>query len=263
MEATSDFFQWWFTAGNIGGWIAFLVLALIAIAWLVYDSQTRRVRAAGWILGAILPALLLLPSAWMGLSLEAQVRMQDSLELFFYLGLVGGIVPVVVAVGYLITYKDTRGCERGHIYDASLAECPVCAQERARQAPAQVPAPPPAPRPGPTPRRERAAPPPPPPKPKANAWLVDERADRTHRLNQGDTRVGRGKEVNDLVFADKAVSREHMLIREEHGHFTLYDRGSRTGTLVNGSRVESPLLLAHDDIIEIGDTRLRFITSRQ
>jgi hypothetical protein len=32
---------------------------------------------------------------------------------------------------------------------------------------------------------------------------------------------------------------------------------------VNGNRVEGPLLLlAHDDEIEIGDARLRFVTSR-
>lgn len=257
MEATSGFFQWWYEMGGIGGWILFLLLAIAAIAWLIYDSQTRRIRAVGWLMGAILPALLLLPSAFVGLSPDTAERLQGSLELFFYLGLVGGIVPLVVAVGYYITYKDTRGCEKGHIYDASLPECPVCAHERSQAVP-----------PPPRPVRERPEPrppepPPPPSKPKASAWLVDQATNRTHQLNQGDTRVGRGKQVNDLVLADKAVSREHLLIREEHGHFTLYDRGSKTGTLVNGRRVESPLLLAHNDAIEIGDTRLRFVTSRQ
>jgi hypothetical protein len=260
MEATSGFFQWWYEAWGIGGWVIFMLLDIAAIAWLIYDSQTRNIRAVGWLLGTILPALLLLPSAWLGLSPAAQVRMQDSLELFFYLGLVGGIVPIVVAVGYFVTYQNTRGCENGHIYDASLAECPICAQERARQAPVPPPPPPPV-------RIQEDAPPPPPPpppaKPKASAWLVDEGANRTYQLNQGDTRVGRGRQANDLVFVDKAVSREHLLIREEHGHFTLYDRGSKTGTHVNGRRMDSPLLLAHDDVIEIGDTRLRFITSRQ
>jgi pSer/pThr/pTyr-binding forkhead associated (FHA) protein len=64
------------------------------------------------------------------------------------------------------------------------------------------------------------------------------------------------------VLADKAVSREHILIREENERFTLYDRGSKTGTLVNDRRVEYPVLLEHDDLIVIGDTRLRFVIGR-
>ena len=71
MEATSGFFQWWFTAWGIGGWVVFFLLALAAITWLIYDTQTRRIRAVGWLMGAILPALLLLPSAYVGLSPES------------------------------------------------------------------------------------------------------------------------------------------------------------------------------------------------
>jgi pSer/pThr/pTyr-binding forkhead associated (FHA) protein len=122
----------------------------------------------------------------------------------------------------------------------------------------------PPPPPPPVKEREGTAPPPPPPpkkQPKVNAWLVEAGTNRSHQLNQGDTRIGRAKD-NEVVFYDKAVSREHMLIREDRGHFTLYDRGAKTGTYVNGNRVEAPVLLAHDDEIEIGDTRLRFITSR-
>jgi hypothetical protein len=258
MPATGSFFQWWFTQWGIGGWVVFLIIAVAAIAWLIYDAQTRRIRAVGWLMGAILSALLLLPSAYYSLSPGAQFQMQDLREVFFYLGLIGGIVPLVVAVGYTITYQGMRGCEMGHVYDASLAECPECAEGQ------QVVTPPPPP----TYEHVREVPPPPPPppppsKPKANAWLVDERANRTYQLNQGDTRVGRSKQANDIVFTDKAVSREHMLIREERGHFTIYDRGARSGTYVNGRRLEGPMLLAHDDVIKVGDTRLRFITSRR
>jgi len=261
MTVTSEFFQWWFTAWNIGGWAVFFLFAIAAIAWIIYDTATRRVRAIGWLMGAILPVLLLLPSALASISLDARAQMQNLLEIFFYLGLIGSIVPIVVAVGYGITYKDLRGCERGHTYEASLAECPICAQERPVYAP--PPARPPYREPEPvTVPPPRPARPPRPPRPKANAWLVDEQANRTYQLQQGDTRIGRGKQANDIVFTDKAISREHVLIREEQGHFTLYDRASKTGTYVNGRRLEGPLLLAHDDVIGIGDTRLRFITSR-
>ncbi len=264
MTVTSQFFQWWFTAWNIGGWVVFFLFAIAAIAWIIYDTVTRRVRAAGWLIGAILPALLLLPSALAGVSLTVRAQMQNLLEIFFYVGLVGSIVPIVVAVGYGITYKGMRGCERGHIYDASLSECPVCAQERqAYPPPAPIPQPvypgPPEPVTVPPSRPPTRTPP---PKAKANAWLVDGQTNRTYQLNQGDTRIGRRKQDNDIVFTDRAVSKEHVLIREEQGHFTIYDRASKTGTYVNGRRLEGPLLLAHDDVIEIGDTRLQFITSR-
>lgn len=263
MTVTSQFFQWWFTAWNIGGWVVFFLFAIGAIAWIIYDTATRRVQAVGWLIGAILPALLLLPSALAGVSLTIRAQMQNLLETFFYVGLVGSVVPIVVAVGYGITYKGMRGCERGHIYEAAMDECPVCAQERQAYAPPPPPPQPvyrerepvtePPPRPSRPPRRDR---------PKTNAWLVDEQTDRTYQLFQGDTRIGRGKQANDVVFTDKSVSREHVLIREEQGHFTVYDRASKTGTYVNSRRLEGGLLLVHDDVIEIGDTRLRFITSR-
>jgi hypothetical protein len=259
MTATSDFFKWWYEAWGIGGWVVFLLVAVAAMAWLIYDTQTRRIRAVGWLMGAILPILLMLPSAVFGFSETTRADKQNLQEVFFYLGLIGGIVPIVVAVGYAVTYQGMRGCDRGHIFQASLGECPTCAQERA---PVASPSPPVY-----QPIRERETIPPvsplPPVKPKTNAWLVEEGTNRTHQLNQGDTRVGRGKQANDLVFTDKAVSREQFLIREEKGHFTIYDRGSKSGTYVNGNRMDRPLLLAHDDVIEIGDTRLRFITSRR
>lgn len=264
MQATSSFFRWWFEAWGIGGWVVFLLLVIAAIAWLIYDSQTRRIAAVGWLMGAILPSLLLLPSAILGFSPAARVQMQNLQEIFFYFGLIGGIVPIVVAAGYFITYRGTRGCERGHVYDATLPECPVCAQERIREAPPVSRMPIPIPDREDL-RRERAemAGPRRPPKPAANAWLVEEGTNRTYQLNVGDTRIGRNRQINDIVLADTAVSREHLLVREDAGHFTLYDRGSKTGSLLNGRRVDSPLLLAHDDCIEIGNTRLRFVTSRR
>jgi pSer/pThr/pTyr-binding forkhead associated (FHA) protein len=74
-------------------------------------------------------------------------------------------------------------------------------------------------------------------------------------------RLGRTKH-KDVASSDGAVSREHLLIRKDRGHFTLYDWEAKAGPYVNGNRVEGPLLLAHDDEIEIGDARLRFVTSR-
>ncbi len=257
MEATNSFFIWWFEQWGIGGWVIFFLVAVAAIAWTIYDSQSRRIRASGWLMGVILPALLLIPSVIFGFSLTTRDQLQNLQETFFYIGLIGGIVPVVVAVGYGITYQGMRGCEHGHIYEAALGVCPICAPAPVDPVPVHHPAP------VRTPSVSPPVSPAPPAKPPANAWLLDEGANRTHQLNQGDTRVGRGTRANDIVLSDRAVSREHILIREDHGHFTIYDRGAKTGTYVNGRRLEGPLMLAHDDLIEIGDTRLRFVTSRR
>ena len=259
MDATNTFFIWWFEQWGIGGWVIFFLLAVAAIAWMIYDSQSRQIRASGWLMGAILPALLLLPSVIFGFAPTTRDQLQNLRETFFYIGLIGGIVPVVVTVGYLITYQGMRGCRQGHIYEAVLGECPLCAE--AQQPPPPPPYPPESPqRRGP--REEYSAGPPPVSKPKAHGWLLDEGANRTHQLNKGDTRIGRSARANDIALSDRAVSREHILLREQGGHFTIYDRGSKTGTFVNSRRLDAPLLLAHDDVIEIGDTRLRFVTSR-
>ncbi len=265
MTATSQFFEWWFTAWNIGGWVVPFFLSIAAIAWLIFDTNNRRIRAIGWVMGAILPLLFILPSAYVGLSPVAMLRLQNLLELIFYLGLVGGIVPLIVAVGYTITYQGMRGCIHGHIYEASIPECPFCAQERVAAMPPMPvqPAPVAAPFPAAAPRASAPPPMATPARARANAWLVDERTHQNHQLCQGDTRVGRGKQNNDIVIADSAISREHILIREEHEHYTVFDRGSKTGTYVNEQRLEGPLLLVHDDVIEIGDTRLRFVTARR
>ncbi len=83
---------------------------------------------------------------------------------------------------------------------------------------------------------------------------------REFRLYRGDVRIGRRREGNDVALAgDPTLSREHALIREEHGYFTLFDRGSATGTLVNGHRVGQPVLLEHGDQITMGNTKLRFV----
>lgn len=257
MDVTNTFFTWWFEEWGIGGWVIFFLLAVAAIAWVIYDSQSRRIRETGWKMGTILPALLLVPSVIFGFSPETRSQLGNLRETFFYIGLIGGIVPVVVAVGYAITYQGIRGCEHGHLFDARLGACPTC-----EQAAGPGPLPPPVPSPA-VRERHPERPPIPPARPKANAWLLDEGANRTHQLNQGDTKVGRSTRVNDIVISDRAVSREHILIREDQGHCTLWDRGAKTGTFLNGRRLEGPLMLAHDDVIEIGDSRLRFVTSRR
>ena len=240
MKSADAIFNWWFHGvGGLGGWVLFLILVIAAIVYVFVDATQRKVSAIGWKLGAALPILLLFPSlVWRFSSHEVRASLRDLQEIFFILGIVGGIVPVASAIGYAVNYMGYTPPE------------PTDFQEEVYRRPPREPR-----------RPVSVEGPAPPPRPHANAWLVEAGTNRNHQLFQGDTRLGRSKQ-NDIAFTDPAVSREHALIREERGHFTIYDRGAKTGVYINGKRLRQPMLLDHGDEIEMGDTRLRFVTAR-
>ncbi len=91
---------------------------------------------------------------------------------------------------------------------------------------------------------------------------MDQASNSNYQLLAGDTRVGRDPD-GDIVLDDPSASRDHLLIRMDGDTFTLYDRGSRSGTLVNGQRVTGPCLLHHGDVITAGDTELDLVTGKQ
>jgi hypothetical protein len=262
MTATDRFFSWYFEGlSGLGGWFIFLLLAAAAVIWLLYDSSSRRLPALGWRLGAILIACLLLPTVlWRFTSGDTRLSLEPFREATFYLGLLGGVIPPVVAVGYFVTFRGLVGCPQGHVYDRSLGQCPDAshypAQAQSAAGPYASPAQP-APVSGPVPTA-----PPPAAKPKAHAWLVADDG-RTYQLNLSLTTLGRSSQNDIALSGDSTVGREHAKIHEQNGRFRITDLGSTNGTRVNGRRVKEPLLLEPDDVIEMGDnTRLRFVTSR-
>ncbi len=69
--------------------------------------------------------------------------------------------------------------------------------------------------------------------------------------------IGRGLD-NDVVLTDIAVSRKHFDLRFEDGAWIIVDRGSGNGTVVNGNVEDNAFMLAHGDMIEIGNTVFRY-----
>lgn len=69
--------------------------------------------------------------------------------------------------------------------------------------------------------------------------------------------IGRSEE-RDVVMPDPAASRHHVSIYVDNGRYTLKDMGSANGVFVNAVRVRE-CLLAHNDVIRIGNTELRFV----
>ncbi len=241
MVGTSQFFSWYFDGlGGIGGWVIFLIFYIAAAVWHIYDSQTRELNVPGWRLGVLLPGLLLLPTLlYRFAGADTQTSLLRYKELFFYMGLLGGITPVMVAVGYWVTFRGLTGKQ--------FASPPDPTPE-----PVLEPSPPPSvPEPVPEPQAAPA-------RPMVNAWLIDSTTKQSHQLYVGDTRIGRSRSRNDIVVSHPTVSREHVLIREDEGHFTIYDRGAASGILLNGRRVGAPEMLAHGDIIVIGDVEFKF-----
>lgn len=266
MTATNEFFLWYYGGVNLlGGWIIFLLVAVAAVAWLIYDSASRRIPAIGWRMGAILCAGLLLPTFLLRFSSgETQESLLQFLEIFFYLGVLGGVVPLVVALGYFITYRGLAVCDKGHLYESTLGSCPFCAQAAPAAMPVmQVYQPASASTPPPARPAERAASAPlPARRDTVPAWLVDAESSREYQLFKDATTIGRGSSNDIQITGNTQLSREHALIRENGGRFMLIDRGSALGVKVNGRRLTSSLHLEPNDEIELAGTRLRFVTAK-
>ena len=76
-------------------------------------------------------------------------------------------------------------------------------------------------------------------------------------MDQSRLLVGRS-EHNDISLPSKVVSRHHaLLLRSGHATF-LMDLNSTNGVFVNSKRTTSHFLI-HDDVISIGNHRIKFI----
>ncbi len=73
-------------------------------------------------------------------------------------------------------------------------------------------------------------------------------------LQEGENGIGRGID-NDVILADVAVSRRHLIVIREGSTLRLRDLGSGNGTTVNGRRAAS-MVLSEGDRLELGESIL-------
>jgi pSer/pThr/pTyr-binding forkhead associated (FHA) protein len=79
-------------------------------------------------------------------------------------------------------------------------------------------------------------------------------------LDRGIERVSVGRLPNcELALPwDGEVSRAHALLEQVGGAWTLEDRGSSNGTLVNTARIIGPCVLHDGDVVRVGRTQIIF-----
>lgn len=80
-------------------------------------------------------------------------------------------------------------------------------------------------------------------------------------INNKTITIGRQEGCN-FELSDKTVSNKHCQLVFRSGHFTVIDLGSLNKTRVNGE-VYVQKNLFHEDVISIGQTKIRFLWENQ
>jgi hypothetical protein len=70
------------------------------------------------------------------------------------------------------------------------------------------------------------------------------------------TSIGRSP-TNTVPVPDTYASAQHTLLTWREGQWWLEDRGSRNGTLLNGTRIDGPTVVSAGDVIGVGRTQLK------
>lgn len=270
MTATNAFFLWFYYGiSGLGGWVIFLLFGLTSIVLIIYNSGSRRLSALGWKMAVIITAGLILPAIIYRFMTDPNNPLLSPLAGFaepaFYLGVLGGLLPIVLVVGYYVSFQGMSGCPRGMhaAYESVLGQCPECAvMDRPAPQPVYV-SPPVREYPRSNEGSGGSAVPMRPSKRKVQAWLVTEKG-KNYQLYEHETTIGRLSSNDIYLVGDDTVSRQHAKIMEENGRFKLYDLGAKGLTRVNKQVVRGPVLLEPDDEIRFGDnTVLRFVGSNR
>ena len=70
------------------------------------------------------------------------------------------------------------------------------------------------------------------------------------------TSIGRSP-ANTISIPEPYASAQHSLLTLREGQWWVEDRGSRNGTLLNGTRITGPTVVSAGDVIGVGRTQLK------
>jgi hypothetical protein len=111
------------------------------------------------------------------------------------------------------------------------------------------------PEPSPAPVAEPAVKGATPAKTKMKATLIESSTGQRFTLSFKQTTLGRATH-NHVVSKEITVSRQHAMIQETDGQYTLHDQASRHGTKVDGTLVTDPVVLKNQSQIVLGDAAI-------
>jgi pSer/pThr/pTyr-binding forkhead associated (FHA) protein len=66
--------------------------------------------------------------------------------------------------------------------------------------------------------------------------------------------------TNDIVFHEEFLSRHHAEISYEDGRYVVFDKGSTSGTYVNGKKIEK-CILNSGDLISFANINIMFVNN--
>lgn len=89
----------------------------------------------------------------------------------------------------------------------------------------------------------------------SKAYLVID--NQVFSLKEDTTTIGRSLE-NDIVLHDPTISRRHLDVVEIAGDFWLVDKGSTSGTYLNGKQINKAQL-RNGDVIMISQVMAKFV----
>jgi hypothetical protein len=81
---------------------------------------------------------------------------------------------------------------------------------------------------------------------------------RIVQMESDEISVGRADD-NDIVLAERNVSRHHVRIRQEEGRFTVTPVAARYGMRVNGEVVAEPVAVGFGEPVRLGDFTLKVL----
>lgn len=90
------------------------------------------------------------------------------------------------------------------------------------------------------------------------AALINTKTNDVHELTFWEISVGRSNVCDIIIDADMSVSRFHAVIARRRKGWTLIDTYSKTGSFVNGRRIDKKTIIENGDTLTFGATTFRF-----
>ena len=90
------------------------------------------------------------------------------------------------------------------------------------------------------------------------AALVEQTGGEVHELTHWEISIGRSTACDVVVDGDMTVSRFHAVIARRKKGWTVIDTYSKTGTFVNGRRIDRKTILENGDTLTFGSASYRF-----